>query len=332
MKFALKTLVAAVAVVAAGGAFATQASGTVGQAVTVKDPGTSGRSVTLTLQSGTGTLAFSNGNGDPINGANPTSSVAGLVGALNVANVVMTPVDGAKINEVILPVGGRVKTPTRALVSIDAAVTKLTADIDGATAGRFTTVNATGGAIQTAAFLANVLEGGTAKINNLEIDLVNKKVYADALGNAGTAFENSKPRLAIWTFDSITGPTTLSPASLLAAADGNTSKLLADGFKLEGQTGTGRNTIYSLSTTNIIGGLKATTDGFNFFADALGLTTGSVGYNTLLAVNTTAEGWGSMKSYIKFTAQEAIPEPSTYALMGLGLVGISLVARRRAAK
>jgi hypothetical protein len=25
-----------------------------------------------------------------------------------------------------------------------------------------------------------------------------------------------------------------------------------------------------------------------------------------------------------------VPEPSTYALMGLGLVGISLVARRRA--
>jgi hypothetical protein len=46
-------------------------------------------------------------------------------------------------------------------------------------------------------------------------------------------------------------------------------------------------------------------------------------------VNSQPDGWGSISSSIVFTARE-IPEPSTYALMGLGLVGISLVARRRA--
>jgi hypothetical protein len=87
-----------------------------------------------------------------------------------------------------------------------------------------------------------------------------------------------------------------------------------------------------VSTTNLLSGLKVTQAGFDFFINALGIPAGGTAYNTLAAVNNTAEGWGSLKSTINFTAREVlpVPEPSTYALMGLGLVGISLVARRRA--
>jgi len=46
-------------------------------------------------------------------------------------------------------------------------------------------------------------------------------------------------------------------------------------------------------------------------------------YNGLLGLNTTVHFIGKLST-------AAVPEPTTYALMGLGLVGISLVARRRA--
>lgn len=338
MKFALKSLVAAVALASIGSVYAAQASGTVGQAVVVKDPGTSGRSVELTLLSGQGGLAFSNGNGDPVNGPTPTTAVGGLVGALNVGQVKLSSLDDAKITETILPIGGRVKTQTRAVVRIDAAVTKLTADIDGPTAGQFTTVNARGGAQQDANFLVGVLDGGQAKITNLEIDLVNKVVYADVFGNNGFDPIIDEKRLAIWNISNISGPTAITPAALLKAADGDTSGVTALGFTIDGTEAAeaGFGTKYLVSTTNVLSGLKVTEAGFNFFSVALGLTPGSTGYNTLNGVNGFAEGWGSLQSKINFSAREvlsatpAIPEPSTYALMGLGLVGISLVARRRA--
>ena len=73
-------------------------------------------------------------------------------------------------------------------------------------------------------------------------------------------------------------------------------------------------------TTNI-SGLKITTDGFAKFAQAMSLT--GIGLTALQGV----QDYGSISSVVNVTA---VPEPSTYALMGLGLVGISLVARRRA--
>jgi hypothetical protein len=334
MKFALKTLAAALAIASIGSAYAAQASGTVGQAVVVKDPGTSGRSVELTLTSGTGGLYFSNGNGDPIGGPVLTGPPAGLVGALNVAKVVLTGVDGAAVNETTVTYGTRTKTTVRATSVINATVTKLTADIDGATAGRFTTVNATGGAQQFAAPIDGLLDGGSAVVNNLEIDLVNKRVYADILGNNGFDPVLEKKHVYLWDFTGITGPTTITPAALLKAADGDTSAVTALGFTITGQEAAqaGFGTKYSVSTDNLLTGLKVTQEGFDFFTFALGIPSSGTAFNTLKAVNDTAEGWGSLKSKINFTAREvlSVPEPSTYALMGLGLVGISLVARRRA--
>ncbi|HEX5371116.1 MAG TPA: PEP-CTERM sorting domain-containing protein [Aquabacterium sp.] len=318
MKFALKSLAAAALIAAVSAASAAVVTGTVGQAVVVTDAA-SGRSAELKLLSGTGGLYFSNGTGDPINGT-PTTSVGGLVGALNVGKVVLTPADGAIVTETILPIGSRVKTDTRAKVQIDAAVTALTAET---TTGVFQSVQAFGGATQSADFIAGVLEGGTASITNLRIDLLNSRVYADVLGNAGTSYENRQNGLYLWDISNIQGPTTLAP-SLLLGADPQAAMTAAGYTVLSNVNG-----LYTVQANNILSGLKVTTEGFNFFADALGLTPGSTGYTTLANVNNFAEGWGSMKSTLTFTVRE-VPEPSTYALMGLGLVGISLVARRRA--
>ncbi len=311
MKHVLKSLALAAALVAVGAAHADTVA--VGGSTNIGGN-------TLTLQQSTGGLYFSNGTGDPVNGV-PSNSVGGLVGALNIGKVVVTAVDGANVTEVIRPIGTRNKTDQRANVQIDAAVSGLT--YDNAT-GNITNVTAIGGALQTAAALTGILEGGTLKINNLKIDLTNKAVYADVLGNAGETFESNNPGLKLWTFDTITGPKALpSLAALNAAAAGDITGLTNAGFAYNAGTKT-------VSAVTFLNGLKVTADGFNAVADALGLSAGSTGYDTLNAVNDKAEGWGSLKSTINFNVS-AVPEPESYAMALVGLVVVGGALRRRRA-
>ena len=76
--------------------------------------------------------------------------------------------------------------------------------------------------------------------------------------------------------------------------------------------------------TTAISGLSITTEGFNVFSQALSLT--GIGLVALQGV----QNYGTITSVI--TATPAIPEPSTYALMGVGLVSMGLMARRRRAQ
>lgn len=86
---------------------------------------------------------------------------------------------------------------------------------------------------------------------------------------------------------------------------------------------TGATTVAGAGTyTTTLTGLKITSDGFNKFTQALGLL--SLGKAALTGVT----DFGVVTSTIVAT----IPEPSSYALMGLGLAGMGLVARRRRAQ
>jgi len=86
---------------------------------------------------------------------------------------------------------------------------------------------------------------------------------------------------------------------------------------------TGATTVAGAGTyTTSLSGLSITTDGFNKFVTSLGLL--NLGKSALMGVT----DFGTITSTI--VATPAIPEPSTYALMGLGLAGMGLVARRRA--
>ncbi len=282
-----------------------------------------GQSPIIRFLPSTGSLYFSNGTNDPIGGI-PSTAVGGLVGAINVGKVALTSVDGSTVTETIRPVGVRTKNDVRANVQIDANVVSLTADT---ATGNITNVRVVGGALESAAPLEGILEGGNIQFNNLNIDLVSKTVRADLLGNAGTGLETRDTGLSLFTFASVTGPSALPTASALRSAyEGNFTPLNDAGFTLNAANG-------SFQAVTVLNGLKVTQAGFDAIANALGLTgpsapggQGSTGYEALRGVNSAAEGWGAMKAVINFSA---VPEPSTYALMGLGLAGMSWLTRRR---
>lgn len=91
----------------------------------------------------------------------------------------------------------------------------------------------------------------------------------------------------------------------------------------------------NLTLYNTLGDLKLTATGAATFAAGLNLS-------SALAKDFAAMNWGTIKVDITtarrnpavptgpFTAAQLVPEPSTYAMMGLGLVGVGFLARRKA--
>lgn len=310
-----------------------------GSNVTVLDPAGSGRTAEMQFGGGNGTLEFSNGTGEL--GGIPTSTIGGLVGALNVAKVTLNPLDDAQIKEDLIDIDGDM---IRGVVKIGASVTSLT--VDDVT-GEILTVASYGGAQQLAPRIAGVLNGGEMNVSNLRFDLANKTVVADVAGTPlvyddttklwGPGTETIQKDLVLWTIGDITGPHAIRPEALLATVEGDFSKMNADGFMLMSvKPAQDPGYIdFTVAAVDKLGGLRVTEEGFAFFASALGLKAGSTGYNALMSVNEQPDGWGSISSYISFNAvelthaQTVLPEPSSYALMGLGLVGIALVAGRR---
>jgi PEP-CTERM motif len=308
----------------------------VGQTTYIKDPAGSGGEVPLTLVGGSGVLHFSNGGildtGLLPSGAKP-AAVGGLVGALNTGKVVLTSVDGATITEKNVTL---LSTRTaRGIVSIGANVTSLTANGNTGVIGL---VSATGGATQTAPFIEGTLDGGQMTVSNLKIDLANKLVYADMAykalqldGTYGPVVTN--PGVALWNIGSIAGPTVLPPSGLRKGNYGDFSELKSLGYQqLLVSPGLptdppGESWLYGIKANNVLSNLTVTPEGFEIFAAGLGLAPGSIGYQALDGVNYKAGGWGSMTSEISFAVRE-VPEPATYALMGLGLVGMFGVTRK----
>jgi len=306
MKFAQKSLIAVAAFVALGAAQAETL--TVGGTLT--DTASTGTSWTLSGLNGNGTLNFSDQ----------------LISALNTAKVGLTQVSPANLVAPKDANGNYLKAVDtngdgrkEASVYAAAPVQALGGNFDGNVLS-VSTVVTTGGAQQITVKNGATTGPGNLTISNLRVEIGDRAgfagtIYAD-LTSTTTGFVN-KTGYALWTFDELKGPTTFSVP--------NPEKQTV--FNVN-------NSLHGLFFVN-------QTEGLDLFAQALALNT-TIGKPALKGVDNRASttnidpltgkvaGFGWITSTISVTATPAVPEPSTYALMGLGLVGISLVARRKA--
>ncbi len=267
MKLAMKSIVAAAALVAVGAASAASQTVTVGGSVNG-----------YTLTGGTGALTFDRT----------------LVTAINTGGIQLSAVSPATATLVKTSSGKYNNTDGNRPV-FNAPITSLVVDT---VSGEVTRASTSGGALMVAPAEIEGEEnlaskGGSLSVTNINVDLVAKRVFVDINGANGVG---SKTNFHLWDIASITGDTALKEGTAITNITGLT----------------------------IAGG--TTGEAFNTFAKALGLT--ETGITAMRGITS----YGSIVSTITATkaATPPIPEPSTYALMGLGLVGIAAVARRRA--
>lgn len=161
--------------------------------------------------------------------------------------------------------------------------------------------------------------GGSAVISNLRVDWSSGQVLADlsgtraAVGATPEQVFGQQSNQVLWTFSTNqVESTTATPVW----------KKIPREYLVEGYQGVDYWGAYTTQVTSV-NNLQITSTGRSFLSASLGGTD----LNSWLNFSNSLVGWGQLS--VANTVISRMPEPSTYVFMGVGLLGVAWVARRK---
>ncbi len=331
----------------------------VGASAVFSDPSGSGRTASAQLSGGSSTIVFS--QGPDFDSSDPAVSLGGAVAALNTGEITLrstTPVIWTE-QAVTDPWGG-------GMVRINASVVSPAASVFVDPNTSAITQVAVGGAFGfEAPPRAAVQYGGSVTASNVRFDLARKVVVAD-LDGLSKAVPSSPSQTfsqldtTLWTYDTITGVEAFPAAALFEPNSKSALEQLGYSVRETFVTTTevvgytqggyyncpsygygygygyggggcsyaspqpifGQSAAYEITGTTLLTGLKLTQQGLDFFSQSLGFR------SPMIAAFQGIGDFGSVTLQTSFTVAVPVPEPQTYALMGLGLAMMAGAVRR----
>lgn len=311
----------------------------------------------VTLDSALSGLALSNGAANPFQSAPYPLGPSGLVKTLNGAQAV---VSGDALGTAVsteAQYGTRVKTLMRDTVVLQPQQTAI--DLDAST-GKLLSASLSGTYTISAQQTPGFVLGGSITLSDLRIDFTNGVITGDLLGNAGTEYEVKDNDMIMFRVGQFSGISGIDFKAASAAVAGDSTSLTQQGWSIAPPEPGTFNAI-AMSGWLELQDLQATDHFLQLFADGLGAAEGGTAANALASLNSSivsqqapGHGWGTLRLGLGVRVNNVslnspstilppvllnasqlrqplatVPEPSSTAMVLVGLVGIGAAAARK---